>query len=211
MATPPKKEYSENFRILKGLYDQQYKKYWGETKNRRAKFATISNEEFEKRILEKEDFAKEWGEFHPVTRALNPKIYQKITFHYTQTVLIMNKNQTLPTQSISLYFRSLGSQDYHVSLLTTSDSNLVLDAPDDPFKGLHIRITHEQLNTQLDLGSVAPAVVLQFDEQGVFTGASLSLGTTTGSFGLVTQSKRLLILPFDATFPIGQLTHFELN
>lgn len=211
MATPPKKEYSENFRILKGLYDQQYKKYWGETKNRRAKFATISNEEFEKRILEKEDFAKEWGEFHPVTRALNPKIYQKITFHYTQTVLIMNKNQTLPTQSISLYFRSLGNQDYQVSSLTTSDSNLVLDAPDDPFKGLHIRITHWHLNTQLDLRSVAPAVILQFDEEEKFTGASLSLGTTSGSFGLVTQSKQLLILPFDKDFPIGQLSHFEHN
>jgi hypothetical protein len=211
MAIPPKKEDSENFRILKGLYDQQYKRYWGETKNRRAKFATISNEEFEKRILENEDFAKEWGEFHPVTRALNPKIYQKITFHYTQTVLIMNQNQTLPTQSISLFFRSMESQDYHISSLITSDSNLVLDALDAPFKGLFIRITHWQLNTQLDLSRIAPAVILQFDEAQTFTGASLSLGTTAGSFGLVTQSKLLLILPFDAAFPIGQLTHFELN
>lgn len=211
MATPPKKEYSENFRILKGLYDQQYKKYWGETKNRRAKFATISNEEFEKRILESEKFAQEWGEFDPVTGALNPKIYQKITFHYTQTVLIMNKNQTLPTQSICLYFRSSTTQAYQVRVLTTSDSNLVLDALDDPFQGVFIRITHWHLNTQLDLKSVAPAVILQFDEEKKFTGASLSLGTTTGSFGLVTQSKRLLILPFDAAFPIGKLTNLEIN
>lgn len=211
MSGLPKKEYSENFRILKGLYDQQFKRYWGETKNRRAKFATISNEEFEKRILEKEDFAKEWGEFHPVTKALNPKIYQKITFHYTQTILIMNQNQTPPTQSISLFFQSLGSQDYHVSLLTTSDSNLVLNALDQPFRGLFIRITHWQLNTQLDLSSIAPSVILQFDEEEKFTGASLSLGTASGSFGLVTQSKSLLILPFDAEFPISQLSHFELN
>jgi hypothetical protein len=211
MATLSKKDYSENFRILKGLYDQQYKRYWGETKNRRAKFATIPNEEFEKRILEKEDFAKEWGEFHPVTRALNPKIYQKITFHYTQIVLLMNKNQTLPTQFITLYFRSNTKQVYQLRVLTTSDSNLVLNALDDPFQGLFIRITHWHLNTQLDLKSVAPAVILQFDEEEKFTGASLSLGTTSGSFGLVTQSKRLLILPFDAAFPIAQLTHFELN
>lgn len=211
MSSSPKKEYSENFRILKGLYDQQYKKYWGETKNRRAKFATISNEEFEKRILEKEDFAKEWGEFHPVTRALNPKIYQKITFHYTQIVLIMNKNQTLPTQFITLFFGSSTNQEYQVRVLTTSDSNLVLNALDDPFQGLFIRITHWHLTTQLDLKSVAPAVILQFDEEEKFTGASLSLGTASGSFGLVTQSKQLLILPFDETFPISQLTHFKLN
>lgn len=211
MSTPPKKEYSENFTILKGLYDQQFKRYWGETKNRRAKFATIPNESFEKRILENEDFAQEWGEFHPVTGALNPKIYQKITFHSTQIVLIMNKNQTLPTQSITLFFRSRESQVYQVRSLTTSDSNLVLDALDAPFQGLFIRITHWQLNTQLNLESIAPAVILQFDQDGKFTGASLSLGTAAGSFGLVTQSKKLLILPFDEHFPISQLTHYELN
>ena len=123
----------------------------------------------------------------------------------------MSQNNSLPTQSITLFFRTSPSQVYQVSTWVTADTSLVVKAEEAPFQGVFIQVTHEQLNTQLDLGSVAPAVVLQFDEQGVFTGASLSLGTTTGSFGLVTQSKRLLILPFDATFPIGQLTHFELN
>jgi hypothetical protein len=123
----------------------------------------------------------------------------------------MSQNNSLPTQSITLFFRTSPSQVYQVSTWVTADISLVVKAEEAPFQGVFIQVTHEQLNTQLDLGSVAPAVVLQFDEQGVFTGASLSLGTTTGSFGLVTQSKRLLILPFDSTFPIGQLTHFELN
>ena len=123
----------------------------------------------------------------------------------------MSQNNSLPTQSITLFFRSSPSQVYQVSTWVTADTSLVVKAEEAPFQGVFIQVTHEQLNTQLDLGSVAPAVVLQFDEQGVFTGASLSLGTTTGSFGLVTQSKQLLILPFDSTFPIGQLTHFELN
>jgi hypothetical protein len=101
---------------------------------------------------------------------------------------------------------------YEVQHWKSSDTSLVVKAhPDVPQAGLYIELTHEQLNTQLDLGGIAPAVILQFDEQGRFTGASLSLGTTSGSFGLVTQSKRLLILPFDAEFPIGQLTHLELN
>ena len=123
----------------------------------------------------------------------------------------MSQNNSLPTQSITLFFRSSPSQVYQVSTWVTADTSLVVKAEEAPFQGVFIQVTHEQLNTQLDLGSVAPAVVLQFDEQGVFTGASLSLGTTTGSFGLVTQSKQLLILPFDAAFPIGQLTHFEHN
>lgn len=124
----------------------------------------------------------------------------------------MNQNNSLPTQSITLFFRSNSAQVYEVSYWITADSSLVVKAlPDVTQAGLYFELTHEQLNTQLDLGGIAPAVVLQFDEQGVFTGASLSLGTAAGSFGLVTQSKRLLILPFDAEFPIGQLTHFELN
>ncbi len=123
----------------------------------------------------------------------------------------MSQNNSLPTQSITLFFRSHLTQVYQVRSLISADTTLVVQAhPENP-KGIFIQLTHEQLNTQLDLGGVAPAVILQFDEQGVFTGASLSLGTAAGSFGLVTQSKRLLILPFDAEFPIGQLTHFELN
>ena len=123
----------------------------------------------------------------------------------------MNQNNSLPTQSITLFFRSNSAQVYQVSSWNTADTSLVVKAEEAPFQGVFIQVTHEQLNTQLDLGSVAPAVVLQFDEQGVFTGASLSLGISSGSFGLVTQSKQLLILPFDEDFPIGQLTHFELN
>jgi hypothetical protein len=123
----------------------------------------------------------------------------------------MNQNNSLPTQSITLFFRSNSAQVYQVSSWITADSSLVVKAEEAPFQGVFIQVTHEQLNTQLDLGGVAPAVVLQFDEQGVFTGASLSLATAAGSFGLVTQSKRLIILPFDAEFPIGQLTHLELN
>ena len=74
-----------------------------------------------------------------------------------------------------------------------------------------IQLSHEQINTQLDLGGVAPSVILQFDDEKKFTGASLSLCKCSGSFGLVTQSKNLLILPFDEHFPIGQLTHYKLN
>ena len=124
----------------------------------------------------------------------------------------MNQNTSLPLLSLILCFRSSIDQVYEVQHWKSSDTSLVAKAhPDVPQAGLYIELTHELLNTQLDLGGIAPAVILQFDEQGRFTGASLSLGTTSGSFGLVTQSKRLLILPFDTEFPIGQLTHLELN
>jgi hypothetical protein len=123
----------------------------------------------------------------------------------------MSKNLSLPNQSVALFFRSSPSQVYEVSTWITSDTSLVVKVQEDPFQGIYIQLTHEQLNTQLDLGGIAPAVILQFDDQRRFTGASLSLGTSAGSFGLVTQSKQLLILPFEEKFAISQLIHFQLN
>ena len=124
----------------------------------------------------------------------------------------MSKNNSLlPNHSITLIFRSSLNQAVEVSSWTTGDTSLVVKTQEVPFKGLFIQLTHEQLNTQLDLGGIAPAVILQFDEEQQFTGASLSLGTGSGSFSLITQSKQLLILPFDETFPIGQLSHFQRN
>ena len=123
----------------------------------------------------------------------------------------MSKNSSLPLVSITLSFRFTQSQVVQVSSWSTGDTSLVVKAQEVPFQGIFIQLTHKQLNTQLDLGGVAPSVVLQFDADQQFTGASLSLGTSSGSFGLVTQSKNLLILPFDEQFPIGQLTHYKLN
>ncbi|MDB4378304.1 thymidylate synthase [bacterium] len=50
----------------KKRYDEHFKKYWGETENRESKFKPIPNEEFEKRILEDDEFAKKWGELGPI-------------------------------------------------------------------------------------------------------------------------------------------------
>jgi len=123
----------------------------------------------------------------------------------------MSKNNSLTLVSLTLFFRSSQSQVVQVSSWSTEDTSLVVKAQEAPFQGIFIQLTHEQLNTQLDLGGVAPSVVLQFDDEQQFTGASLNLGTSSGSFGLITQSKHLLILPFDEQFPISHLTHYQLN
>jgi hypothetical protein len=122
----------------------------------------------------------------------------------------MSKNSSLTSVSITLSFRSSQQQVVQVSSWTTEDTSLVVKAQEVPYQGIFIQLSHEQINTQLDLGGVAQSVILQFDDEQQFTGASLSLGKSSGSFGLVTQSKNLLILPFDEHFPIGQLTHYEL-
>jgi len=50
----------------KKWYDESFKKYWGEIEGRESKFKPISTKEFEKRILEDDEFAREWGELGPV-------------------------------------------------------------------------------------------------------------------------------------------------
>jgi hypothetical protein len=123
----------------------------------------------------------------------------------------MSKNSSLPSVSITLSFRSSQPQVVQVRSWSTGDTSLVVKAQEVAYQGIFIQLSHEQINTQLDLGGVAPSVILQFDDEQQFTGASLSLGKSSGSFGLVTQSKNLLILPFDEHFPIGKLTHYKLN
>lgn len=114
--------------------------------------------------------------------------------------------------SLTLFFRSTPAKRYQFRSWISTETTLVVKAsPQDDHHGIYIQLHHDQLNTQLDLGGSAPAVILQFDTHQQFTGASLSLGTTAGTFSLVTQSKRLLILPFDKDFPVGQLSHFEHN
>ena len=50
----------------KKRYDESFKKYWGEKEGRESKFQPISTKEFEKRIVEDDEFAKKWGELGPI-------------------------------------------------------------------------------------------------------------------------------------------------
>jgi len=50
----------------KKRYDESFKKYWGEKEGRESKFKPISTKEFEKRIIEDDEFAKKWGELGPI-------------------------------------------------------------------------------------------------------------------------------------------------
>lgn len=66
---------------------------------------------------------------------------------------------------------------------------------------------HRQLTTQLDLSGVSPYAVLQFDPEGKFTGANLSLGDLEAAFSVQVECRHALILPFDKDFQIDQVTH----
>jgi hypothetical protein len=114
--------------------------------------------------------------------------------------------------SLSLFFHFKPAKRFLFQTLTSTETTLAIKTNlIEKDNGLYIKLQHDKLNTQLNLDGIGPAVVLQFDKYQQFTGASLSLGTGAGPFGLITQSKRLLIMSFDKDFPIEQLSHFEHN
>jgi hypothetical protein len=77
-------------------------------------------------------------------------------------------------------------------------------------ESLLIRFTHSLLNAQLDLRGVSPYVILHFDRDNRFVGASLSLNAAQGSFGIITQGAQALVLPFDQSLSLHSISHFEL-
>lgn len=112
---------------------------------------------------------------------------------------------------ISLIFKDQRTLDFTLATLVSSSHTLgIKEYCDSEGKGLYIEITHNNLNTQLDLTGVTPYTILQFDSKGIFTGASVSLGSPIAVFGLITQAKHILILPFDQKFPIQHVTHIKV-
>ena len=62
-------EYRELLSNAKEIYDKEFSKYWT-AGDGTPKYDNISNEEFEKRIIENPEFAKKWG-FQVYTRELS--------------------------------------------------------------------------------------------------------------------------------------------
>ena len=67
-------------------------------------------------------------------------------------------------------------------------------------KSLYLEIKHEQLNTSIDLTDLKDTLVLHFDDNDLMLGATYVLPKSSGSFGIITQSKRLLFLTFPIAF-----------
>ena len=113
---------------------------------------------------------------------------------------------------LTLILRDKSLLHYSCTYLETSAASVrVLEHLSNAADALLISFSHGLLNTQLDLTGVAPYVALQFDNQANYLGASLSLGTTSGTFGIITQANQVVILPFDASLPVEHIYQFQLD
>jgi thymidylate synthase len=83
----------------KKRYDESFKKYWGEKEGRESKFQPISTKEFEKRILEDDEFANKWGELGP--------IYGKQWREWETSEQVVDRNETVYIDQIANLIRNL--------------------------------------------------------------------------------------------------------
>ena len=74
---------------------------------------------------------------------------------------------------------------------------------------LYLEIEIQQINTLLELTKVAPFVLLYFDEELEFTGASYSLNSYDSPFSISTQSKKILILHFPIDFRLEDVLNVK--
>ena len=121
-------------------------------------------------------------------------------------------SNTAIQKTVSLIFKDQSKIDFTLDTLVTSSHTLgIKEYCNSDGKGLYLEITHNNLNTQLDLTGVTPYTILQFDSKGLFTGTSVSLGSTSAVFGLITQAKHILFLPFDSTLSIDQVSQLKIS
>ncbi|MFC5191879.1 hypothetical protein ACFPIK_08875 [Algoriphagus aquatilis] len=119
---------------------------------------------------------------------------------------------TSSKKELTLTLRDQSTLSFSCSHLVTDAASLrIVEILPTDSEALLISFSHSLLNTQLDLSGASPYVALQFDENGLYQGASLSLGRSAGTFGIITQAKQILILPFNAAFPIEHIVQFQLH
>jgi hypothetical protein len=76
---------------------------------------------------------------------------------------------------------------------------------------LYMEIIHQKLNTSIDLTGIKDMVFIHFDDNDDMLGATYVLPKSSGSFGIITQSKRLLFLPLPINFVLEEVIKVSIS
>jgi hypothetical protein len=103
-------------------------------------------------------------------------------------------------KTIKIEFKNQTTKSFEVISLTTDATNIVLRNHLDGNQPLLIEVGHNLLNTQLDFSQIKSFTTLYFNEESIFSGASLTDSNTQGDFSIITQSKKILFFPSGIDF-----------
>jgi hypothetical protein len=98
-------------------------------------------------------------------------------------------------------------QQINVSSAFFASGNLPKDC-NAPF---YLKIHHEQLNTSIDLSHLNDSLVIHFNDEELMLSATYVLPKSSGSFGIITQSKRLLFLPLPLPFSPDEVSSVAVS
>jgi thymidylate synthase len=210
----------------KKRYDESFKKYWGEKEGRESKFQPISTKEFEKRILEDDEFANKWGELGP--------IYGKQWREWETSEQVVDRNETVYIDQIANLIRNLktnpDSRRLMVSAWNVSELDQVVLPPchygfqlytrllnlderinvynsNNPILGKSSDYYHEHLD---DLGVPRRVISLSWNQRSVDT--FLGLPFNIASYGMLLSliAEEVGMLPGALIGNLGD-THLYLN
>ena len=108
-------------------------------------------------------------------------------------------------KSIQITLKDRTQIQFEAAVKTTSHTFVKVHELQDGTAPLFLEINHQQLLTFLELSEVSPFVLLYFDEELQFTGASYSINSGNGSFGIKTQFKRILFLIHPINFKLEEV------
>ncbi len=74
-----------------------------------------------------------------------------------------------------------------------------------------LSIVHNQLNTFIDLTAFEPCVILFFDDNLIFEGASYYSISSTSFYCIQTQSKNILIVKLPIELPLNSLLNISIS
>lgn len=112
-------------------------------------------------------------------------------------------------KSIQITLKDRTQIQFEAAVKTTSDTFVKVHELQDGIEPLFLEINHQQLLTFLDLSEVSPFVLLYFDEELQFTGASYSINKGNGLFGIKTQVKRVLFLNYPINFKLEEVLNLQ--
>jgi hypothetical protein len=114
------------------------------------------------------------------------------------TVKIQLKNQS--TIELSLQSITIENEGFDANLLMTQKETAFL-----------LEKKHSYNITTINLTQVTPYVILQFDENKEFTGATFSLNEMRSPFYIKALAEYFLLLPYPLQFHLDEIAGFEIN
>ncbi len=96
-----------------------------------------------------------------------------------------------------------------VSVVESADYFVKLHELRQDAEALLLEMQHGKLVTTLELSKVSPFVLLYFTADYQFFGAAYSLHAKEASYGVGTEAKKILVLPFPVSFPLSAVSHLK--